>query len=62
MRGAWRALPVDGSDRPVPGLAAGVRIPETRTESEAVTAAIVGFVVALVTSLGVSIACFAYLR
>jgi hypothetical protein len=32
------------------------------TAADTTTAAVVGFVVALVTSLGVSIACFAYLR
>jgi hypothetical protein len=37
-------------------------VQEARIASEAVTAAVIGFVVALVTSLGVSIACFAYLR
>jgi hypothetical protein len=35
---------------------------DTQIASETVTAAVVGFVVALVTSLVVSIGCFAYLQ
>jgi hypothetical protein len=35
---------------------------DTPPAADTMTAAVVGFVVALVTSLGVSIACFAYLR
>jgi hypothetical protein len=39
-----------------------VGVQESHLASPGVTAAIIGFVVALVTSLGVSIACVAYLR
>jgi len=40
---------------------ASVPAHEGRPASEAVTAAVIGFAVALVTSLGVSIVCVAYL-
>jgi hypothetical protein len=45
-----------------PGGAAAGELPRHTAGVPGVTAAVIGFVVALVTSLGVSIACVAYLR
>jgi len=64
MGGPWRERSIEKSHRPVPipiARVAHAYAQELRVASEVVTAAVVGFVVALVTSLGVSIACFAYL-
>ena len=61
MRGPWRERLIEGDVRAVPAPVARARAQDARIASEAVTAAVVGFV-ALVTSLGVSLACFAYLR
>ena len=54
---------IDGETHPagvVPVMRA--RVQDVGRASDAVTSAVVGFVVALMTSLGVSLACFAYLR
>ena len=62
MGGQWNDRWIAEGSR---SLAAGVPravAQDTRLASDTVTAAVVGFVVALVTSLGVSIACVAYLR
>jgi uncharacterized protein involved in cysteine biosynthesis len=58
----WRERSIDRSGRPIIGPVARTVAQEGQVASEALTSAIVGFVVALVTSLGVSIACFVYLR
>lgn len=61
MGGPWRERSIDGESRPsMAPKAAEVRA--ATGEAEAVSAAVVGFVVALVTSLGVSLACIAYIR
>jgi hypothetical protein len=61
MGGPWRERSIDRVSRaptaPKPSVA---RAPSV--EPDAVSAAVVGFVVALVTSLSVSLACIAYLR
>jgi hypothetical protein len=60
MGGPWRERSIDRR-RPVVVPVARAHAQEVRVASDALTAAVVGFVVALVTSLGVSIACFVYL-
>jgi len=62
MGGPWREQPIERHIRPVAAPVTRARAQDVGIASEAVTAAVVGFVVALVTSLGVSLACFAYLR
>lgn len=62
MGGPWRAQLIQGDVRVIPAPVARPRAQHARIASEAMTAAVVGIVVALVTSLGASLACFAYLR
>ena len=62
MGGPWREPPIARSHLPATRSVAHARVENARNATEAVTAAVVGFVVALVTSLGVSLACVAYLR
>jgi hypothetical protein len=60
MGGPWRERSIEKRLPPIP-VAQG-RVADARIAPEALTAAVIGFVVALMTSLGVSLACFAYLR
>jgi uncharacterized membrane protein (DUF441 family) len=62
MGGPWRERSIDRSNHPIVVPVARGQVQEAKVASDAVTAAVVGFVVALVTSVGVSIACFAYLQ
>lgn len=62
MGGPWREPLSERHIRPDQAPVARARAQDAGITSQAVTAAVVGFVVALVTSLGVSLACFAYLR
>ena len=62
MGGAWRESSIARTSRPPPMPASRVVVEGARDGSSSLTAAVVGFVVALVTSLGVSLAFAAYLR
>lgn len=61
MGGPCRERSSDLTRHPMVVPVARALTQEVRVASEVVAAAVVGFVVALVTSLGVSIACFVYL-
>ena len=61
MGGPWKERSIDRESRPRPAPNAPAARAAT-VEADAVSAAVVGFVVALVTSLGVSLACIAYIR
>lgn len=59
MGGPWSERSIEMR---LPAPVAQARVRDARITSETVTAAVVGFVVALMTSVGMSFACFAYLR
>jgi hypothetical protein len=62
MGGPWRERSTDKNSAPLVALRPQVLVRKDVAASDGVSAAVVGFVVALVTSLGVSIAFVAYLH